>query len=233
MAAESIYIVVNEGASEKAYLQALRSFLANKMPLSDNLCPRLNLIPRVTNNGVGGGAFTLVRRKYQECRRMDRSIPIVIWVDADIYMRGGTYQEKHNAESYAARTDLPDFHFSVMNFEDFLALHFDDDVFGEWHEKMGAAKHFQTPLIAKNYMPLFMPTWTRQMEKMGITGRSSRYAKGGLPNDFISRTTLTNLIRHTGDQRVQSISRASTPTPTFAEFLVCSLRKLYGETFAD
>ena len=81
-----IYIVVNEGASERTYLQSLRSFLANRMPLGDDFCPRLDLIPRVTNGGIGGGAFPLVRKTYRMCRQADRHTPIVIWVDADIYV---------------------------------------------------------------------------------------------------------------------------------------------------
>ena len=67
-----IYIGVNEGASERTYLQSLRSFLANRMPLGDDFCPRLDLIPRVTNGGIGGGAFPLVRKTYRMCRQADR-----------------------------------------------------------------------------------------------------------------------------------------------------------------
>ena len=60
----SVYIVVNEGASERTYLQSLRSFLANRMPLGDDFCPRLDLIPRVTNGGMA------VRRR--PCKTKDR-----------------------------------------------------------------------------------------------------------------------------------------------------------------
>ena len=74
----SIYIVVNEGASERTYLQSLRSFLANRMPLGDDFCPRLDLIPRVTNGGIGGDAFPLVRKTYRMCRQADRHTPIVV-----------------------------------------------------------------------------------------------------------------------------------------------------------
>ena len=98
-----IYIVVNEGASERTYLQSLRSFLANRMPLGDDFCPRLDLIPRVTNGGIGGGAFPLVRKTYRMCRQADRHTPIVIWVDADIYVRNATADERHNAEAYSKK----------------------------------------------------------------------------------------------------------------------------------
>ena len=64
MAKRTIYIVVSEGASERTYLQALRSFLANRMPLGDDFQPRLNFIPKVTNGGEGGGPFPLVRKAY-------------------------------------------------------------------------------------------------------------------------------------------------------------------------
>ena len=118
----SAYVIVSEGSSERAYIQQLRSFLANKMPVADDFRPRLDLIPKVTNNGAGGGQFALVQQTYRKCRKADKRTPIMVWVDADIYVRNESVVEERNAKSYAGKKNLPDFLFSVMNFEDFLAL---------------------------------------------------------------------------------------------------------------
>ena len=67
--------------------QQLRSFLANKMPVADDFRPRLDLIPKVTNNGAGGGQFALGQQTYRKCRKADKRTPIMVWVDADIYVR--------------------------------------------------------------------------------------------------------------------------------------------------
>ena len=229
MTRRSIYIVVNEGASERTYLQSLRSFFANHMPLDEYFCPRLDLIPKVTNSGIGGGAFQLVRKTFRVCRQADRHASIVIWVDADIYVRNATVSERRNAEAYAHKGNLPDFCFSVMNFEDFLALHFDDDIFDRWYDVFKAAGHFNTPLSGEAYAPVFAPIWTSQIARWGIS--QTEYAKGDLPTDFISVETLCNMMRHASDSRMQALFRANTSSQTFAEFLTDCLREQYPETF--
>ena len=227
----SIYIVVNEGASERTYLQSLRSFLANRMPLGDDFCPRLDLIPRVTNGGSGGGAFPLVRKMYRMCRQADRNTPIVIWVDADIYVRNVTADERHNAKAYSKKGALPDFCFSVMNFEDFLALHFDDDLFDQWYDAVAATGHFGMPLLGNVYAPVFSPIWAMQISRLGIPG--VEYTKGDLPVDFISVATLGNMMRHAFDSRMQALFKTNTSSQTFAEFLTDCLREQYPETFGS
>lgn len=227
----SIYIVVNEGASERTYLQSLRSFLANRMPLGDDFWPRLDLIPRVTNGGAGGGAFPLVRKTFHACRQTDRHTPIVIWVDADVYVRNATAEDRRNAEAYARKRDLPDFCFSVMNFEDFLALHFDDDLFDQWYDTISATGHFCKPLLGDVYAPVFAPIWALQISRLGIP--VAKYAKGDLPVDFISIETLGNMMCHASDSRMQELFKTNISSQTFAEFLSDCLRELYPETFGS
>lgn len=229
MIRRSIYIVVNEGASERTYLQSLRSFFANRMPLDEYFCPRLDLIPKVTNGGIGGGAFPLVRKTFRVCRQIDRHASIVIWVDADIYVRNGTVSERRNAEAYARKGNLPDFFFSVMNFEDFLALHFDDDLFDRWYDELEASGHFDTPLSGEAYAPVFAPIWTSQIARLGIS--QTEYAKGDLPADFISVETLCNMMRHAVDLRMQKLFRGNSSSRTFPEFLSDCLREQYPEIF--
>ena len=77
----------------------------------------------------------------------------------------------------------PPFHFAVFNFEDFLALHLDDEGFSRWVEIMTEAGHFKKPLHWDDYKGSF--------EKV-MPG----YRKGSLPADFITLASLGNLSRH-------------------------------------
>lgn len=229
MAKRTLYIVVSEGTSERTYLQALRSFLSNRMPLGDDFQPRLNFIPKVTNGGEGGGSFPLVRKAYLACRKSDRRTPIAVWVDVDIYVRNATATERRNAQAYAQKGSLPDFFFSVMNFEDFLALHFDDDLFKQWYKVFKEAGHFDKPLNGADYTPLFAPIWSAQATRIGTS--DTTYSKGDLPVDFVSQETLCNLMRHITDPQIQAIFKSNTMTQTFAEFLASCLIEQYPKEF--
>ena len=224
MESSSAYIIVSEGSSERAYIQQLRSFLANKMPVADDFRPRFDLIPKVTNNGAGGGRFALVQQTYRKCRKADKHTPIMIWVDVDIYVRNDGAAEQHNAKSYANRKELPDFLFSVMNFEDFLALHFDDDLFETWYEAC-SPRHLKVPMHGSEHKPIFDRIW----EVYAQRNACKPYSKGDLPSDFISLHSLKNLMRHVDDPRIVALFRANTPTDPFAEFLVSKIRSLYAE----
>ena len=184
----SAYVIVSEGSSERAYIQQLRSFLANKMPVADDFRPRLDLIPKVTNNGAGGGQFALVQQTYRKCRKADKRTPIMVWVDADIYVRNEGVVEERNAKSYAGKKNLPDFLFSVMNFEDFLALHFDDDIFEKWYEAF-SPQHFKVPMHGSQHMPIFVKIWQEHANRNSC----KPYSKGDLPSGFISLHSLKNL----------------------------------------
>lgn len=221
------YIVVSEGSSERAYIQQLRTFLENRMPVGEDFRPRLNLIPKVTNNGSGGGQFSLVLQAYNKCRKADKHTPVEIWVDVDIYIRNEGAVEERNAKCYASKRGVPDFLFSVMNFEDFLALHFDDDVFEDWYARFAEAGHFKVPLHGAQHMPLFVKVWEEHARRYSC----KPYSKGDLPSGFISKRSIVNMMRHVTDKRMISIFRSSTRTPTFAEFLTAQLRKYYPEDF--
>lgn len=224
----SAYVIVSEGSSERAYIQQLRSFLANKMPVADDFRPRLDLIPKVTNNGAGGGQFALVQQTYRKCRKADKRTPIMVWVDADIYVRNEGVVEERNAKNYAGKKNLPDFLFSVMNFEDFLALHFDDDIFEKWYEAF-SPQHFKVPMHGSQHMPIFVKIWQEHANRNSC----KPYSKGDLPSGFISVHSLKNLMRHISDPRIVALFRANTPTDTFAEFLASKIRTSYAESFKE
>lgn len=211
------YIAVVEGSSEYQYLQRLNSFLTRDIMPSDDGAPRLVFSARPKNGGVGGGNFTQVRKAYRNAKGEKAKAEIILVVDLDIYIRGETVQEKQNAREYAAKKNMPDFHFSIMNFEDFLALHFDDDLFVRWYETFFTAGHFNKPLIAAEYIKHFAPIWE--------SAYKSKYCKGELPSNFITPKALNNLRRHVKDERVVRLFNAASRSETFAQLLVRKLEE--------
>ena len=124
---------------------------------------------------------------------------------------------------------LPDYFFSVMNFEDFLALHFDDDLFDQWYAVFKDAGHFDRPLNGVDYAPLFAPIWSAQVTRIGIS--DVMYSKGDLPVDFVSHETLRNLMRHVSDPRMHVQFRKYAGAQTFPEFLASCLKEQYPDVW--
>ena len=127
---------------------------------------------------IGCGHFTAVQQKYRVEKRNNPKSDIRIWVDRDTYIRndcgdGEKYQEKPQY--------LPDFIFSVMNFEDFLAMHLDETVLENWFQVCSREKHNITPMTEDKYLPL-----VRQH-------LFDNYEKGDTPFE-ITETRLKNLF---------------------------------------
>ena len=180
MASPKNIVVVCEGESEWTYLQRLNSALAGEPFPEGWVEPPVRFIGRPKKTGVGKGAFKAVERELRKEMKRNPSAEKWAWVDADLYVR----DYKACGTNYRNRAaGIPPFHFTVFNFEDFLALHLDDEGFGHWVEVMTMAGHFKEPLHWDDYKVHF--------EKV-IPG----YRKGGLPADFVTLASLGNLNRH-------------------------------------
>lgn len=157
-------VVLCEGASEYAYLQELnRFFRANRIPLA------------FSGQVIGSGVYKAAANRYREARRQMKNAEIVVWVDRDIYMNS---QKK----LYDNKPDtIPDFLFSKMNFEDFLALHMDRKSLFKWQKVCEEHNHFSEPMCSAVYVPLFK------------VGCFPNYRKGKLPFR-ITDESLTRLF---------------------------------------
>lgn len=173
-------IVICEGASEWTYLQRLNAFLAG-LPFPDGWYEvPVRFIGRPGRNGVGSGSFNAVKRELAVARKLNRSAMAWVWVDADLYVRN----ERACGDSYRGRSGgVPPFCFSLYNFEDFVALHLDDEGFERWARVMTEGGHFRSPLPWEAYKGLFASVLPE-------------YRKGDLPADFITVESLGNLRRH-------------------------------------
>lgn len=208
------YIMVCEGRSEYAYLQRLQSFLeaqATDWDVPLRFIPKIPLHP--DGSEQGGGFYRNVSSCYKIHRNANKNHLIQVWVDYDIYFRKSSAQERSNRASYLAKPSrIPDFLFSFHNFEDFLALHFDDATAQRWHSAFDDTHHAIYPLHADEYMPRFESVL-------------SGYKKGSLDPDFISKESLLRLKKNLDMSLV-----APTQEPhfrSFAEFLIDQIDRAF------
>ena len=148
-------IIVCEGASEKAYLQELNRYLDEKDYF-------FTFVAKPINNGH----YKPATIKYKSVKTENPKDDIHIWVDKDTYIRndegdGNKYNNKPKT--------IPDFLFSYNNFEDFLTLHLTNDKLNKWNEICRDKSHFENPMHAVTYEPLY---------KENIIGK---YKKGEMP----------------------------------------------------
>ncbi|MDX2111679.1 MAG: hypothetical protein SFY80_15715 [Verrucomicrobiota bacterium] len=177
------YIIVCEGESEWTYIRRLQSFL-DQQPLDNNVfeTPLRLIAPQQAI--AKGGRFGTLKKQYNSTRKANKpTTSIRIWADFDLYHRN----DKAAADHYAKKpVGIPDFHFSFHNFEDFYALHLDDEPFQQWLH-YGNQGHFTQPLHSLAYLPQFQTL-------------VAEYRKGELPSDIITWTTLKNLKRNKTNQ---------------------------------
>lgn len=225
------YRLICEGPSEWTYLQRLSAFLVDKLPpMADGFTPRLFFFPTVTNDKIGGGSFNLVQRTYRKVCPQNKRLPLRIWVDCDIYIRNSNAGERANAEGYAQKKTMPDFNFMVMNFEDFVAMHFPDEIFEAWKDEMQNAGHFMAPLHSIDYEQPFKRIWQRYVQSPE-SSRGGAYKKGSLPEDFVSEESLKNMIRHCQDVILRALFAKHAPAGAFPMFLADALRSAYPKVF--
>ena len=212
------WCVVCEGKSEVSYLANLARFLRSEMDARGLFVPPVSFVGKPPVHGVGTGRCETVKTAFEKERTGNRRASFRIWVDADLFVREETNDpasfSRHRAVFLGTSRRLPAFSFSSLNFEDFLALHFDDGLYEDWKRTFSAKGHFLHPLHGRDYLPLFRPFW-RQF----IGETAPAYEKGDIPDGTITERSLANLFRHCGDPDVVSAVRNITSEPTFAEFL--------------
>lgn len=123
------WCIICEGKSEVTYLALLSRFIRDRLA-ADSGIPPLAFSGKPPVHGAGGGAYPLVGKAYRDERKVNRRANFKIWVDADLYLR-----EKAEAPTTFAQRELVGkglFSFSALVFEDFLAMHFDDDLYAAW-----------------------------------------------------------------------------------------------------
>lgn len=225
-------LAIVEGPTERAYLQQLSAFLLQEMELDANgFDAKIQFYPKLTNKDGGGGWFSLVKPAIVKESPKGCESCIAVFVDSDIYIRNATSNERANAASYANKGSLVDFTFALHNFEDYLALHFDDELFAKWKKVVSESRHLTTPLLADDYDKIWQPLWAEYLAKHPEVPVGP-YKKGMIPEGFVSRVSLANMIRHSNDQMIRGLTescRKLTQSPLHV-FMRETLISLYGET---
>jgi len=208
------HIIICEGASERIYLQRLQSFLASQPARDGMFSAPLQIIPP-SRAQTGNGRYSSVVRNYRKRFKEAPRTSCLAWVDFDLYHRN----YKGNADAYKRKSithpKIPDFLFSFHNFEDFLALHLEDDKLSEWKRIFQQNGHFDNPLHADDYIEDFRKIWPA-------------YRKGDLPVDFISQDSLKRLKRNKASQPGASLGNmAGYAVNSFADFLVEQIETVF------
>lgn len=148
MKRRGFYLIVCEGDSEVAYVQELAR-LARENEWDVVFKAKLS---------EGGGELSALTKA---CKGTDRESTRVM-VDWDRFERN----ERKCREKYAdIRERLPKFLFQYHNFEDFLLMHFPAEVGAAW--RTYAARHFERPLTADDYVPLLKAFAEEHKEALG------------------------------------------------------------------
>ena len=190
-------IVICEGKSETKYLQELNRFLREKS--EDNF---VVFLPKEVGTGHYNEVIKKYRNEFKKCKskrnpNKKSNTDIEIWVDYDIYKRN----EQKNYDKYKKKPKgIPNFKFNYFNFEDFLIMHFNDDVLNEWKGICKTNNHFNEPMKSEKYLKLIQQNIFADYDKSSLT------------NLFVfNKQALENLFKHNAEQ--------SEIKSDFAEFL--------------
>lgn len=214
---EKRIIFVCEGKTDCAYLHALQRFVENDIPIDVYGEPRLRFIPEPDPFGSGTGKYDTIIKKYNEVVEDFEPDLVNIWVDADIYIRNEELDSntgRFNFTEYQNRpSNIPVFHFSYHNFEDFLALHYEETVFNVWKQTVLYAvshntsrSHSEYPLIRSEHAPLFQKVLPRYSKRRPLSLE-------------ITIERLANLRRNLRDTDVQAMVSLQ-PGISFASYLL-------------
>jgi hypothetical protein len=172
---QKTYLVICEGASETAYFQKLNRYLRESQI-------NLTLLPKCCK----GGQYSIVVQKYKQVFKGNKNSLILIWVDYDMYCRN----DQGNQDSYNNKpSGIPDFLFSRMNFENYLALHMEKEQLDKWILQCVSHNHFQEPMHAAVYEDIFRETMFKG------------YKKGDMPFS-ITQDHLDRLFKTNKDPRI-------------------------------
>ena len=174
--AKKIHVIVCEGNSENAYIQELNRFL-------DSGDYPFTFVPKPIHNGH----YKAVTSKYQDVKKKSPRSLILIWVDKDTYQRN----DENDGENYSRKpSKIPNFMFSVFNFEDFLVMHMDEAIVLKWQDICEKHGHFDMPMHSEQYISLLRENIF------------PNYKKGELPFE-ITKDHFENLLRNQQNQNIK------------------------------
>lgn len=151
---EIIYILC-EGNSETGYITKLNKFLDdndyNFTFCSENL---KGCFPSKTD--TGDGAYNRITNKFKNLLSKSKNGLFVIWLDNDVFKRGQLKKDilEKQLGKFASIHKKVKIIYSYENFEDFLSMHLEQELFERWEKICLEKNHFETPMVSTVYEPL-------------------------------------------------------------------------------
>lgn len=167
--------IIVEGDSEENYCNEILSFI------------REAGVPSSTWNIINarGGGYSNISNAIKKFTDDNPNIPFILWLDDDIVARDVYRNVKESQRNLLNSYKVL---YSTHKFEDFLVMHYSQNVLADWDCKCRSFKklvndsevdYVTYPFVRSDYMPVFC----KFLSKLGVT-----YSKGSLPFDFSAST---------------------------------------------
>lgn len=180
---EVIYILC-EGDSEVGYITKLNKFLDNGnynfIFHSNNLhgCLKSKTSP-----------YSKIVSNFEEFSKGIKG-QFLIWLDEDMFKRGQLKENilKNKLKKFISIHRKVEIIYSTQNFEDFLSMHLEQELFEKWEEICLKQNHFNNPMISTVYEPL-MKTIIKD------------YSKGKLPSEIYIDDSIIERLKNRQDDK--------------------------------
>lgn len=151
---EIIYILC-EGNSETNYITRLNKFLDNEgynfTFQSENLHGSL-----LSKTDTEKSAYNKITNKFKNLLSKSKKGLFVIWLDDDVFKRQQLKKDilENLLKNFNSIHKKIKIIYSYENFEDFLSMHLEQELFEQWERICLEQNHFETPMISTVYEPL-------------------------------------------------------------------------------
>jgi hypothetical protein len=179
-----------EGETEYNYIESLNRFLTNQN------CYDVVLIPKIIKVSSPIHFLSVAREEIKKLTGIFNHL--YFWIDYDIFKRENrklleiqTCLSKIKIpRKLKLENGAPVALFNIMNGEDFLILHYEDNILRQWEKTCIKRDHFNNPMVNDIYLPLF---------KKLILG----YEKGIIPDNFITLDVIEKAISNSSDSSIK------------------------------
>jgi hypothetical protein len=182
-----IYYVICEGNSEENYIRELNKFFReNSVNCSFEPYNLKGIIPKT---------FSKIKEIYGKVlnEKINRSEEIIFWIDDDVFKREELNKQKiRECFNRLQGGNRVRFCYNYENFEDWLAMHLEEEAFLSYYDECNQRGHFEKPMSKKEYEPL-------------IKKVMSFYEKSKLPNEFeLNKNTLETALARNFSKKYKS-----------------------------
>lgn len=192
-----------EGRSEEAYIKAINNVLAN-------YALKFRCLPWYAEGGQISKINQCLKAKMKDKHIKPYNVYVVC--DDDLRCR---YPKKWDVKELLKKIDDSHILYNCHNFEDFLSLHFDEELSNQWFTIMTGKNHWSTPVCECTYLDEF---------KKVCPG----YDKGRLPDGWDDTDEIVEKLKNL-KERIKNRKLFYTETQLNHSFAVF----LFDKVFTD